>query len=117
MLAPEANAHHAKSFAKALGDEVLGLRVVADDGVGGLFGMQLKSFRDLYANSPTFKQVDQLGIIGQIGTGWVSPRVATTAVFLAEQASDGRTIFGLVAKFCPDSAMPKFGQPLSHLDT
>src|SRR6202034_4731370 len=57
-------------------DEVLGRRVRADDGVGGLFGLELRIVAHGDADPVRPEELDDLRVVGQIGAGRVAPRVA-----------------------------------------
>ena len=51
--------------------EILGLWVVADDGVGGLLGVQLEPLADRDADPIAPQQFDDLGVVGEIRAGRV----------------------------------------------
>ena len=68
----------------SLGDEVLGQWVVTDDGVGSLLGVELEAFRDLNAYSSGSEELGDLGVVGQVRTSGIAPRVATTSILLTE---------------------------------
>src|SRR3990172_13444146 len=73
--------------AELSGYEVLGLRVVADDGRGGLLGLVLPAglLTDGDADPIGVEQVGHPGVVLEIGTCRVSPRVSSPPPLLAEQ--------------------------------
>ncbi len=72
------------------GHEVLGLRVVADDGVGGLLGMQLEPLAHRHADALPAEELDHLGVVLEVRAGRVAPRVAPAPVcWRNSPASDG----------------------------
>lgn len=90
---------------------------MANDGVGGLFGMQLEALGDTDANATCFEQRGNFCVIGEIGTRGVAPRITTAAVLLAKKSRERRTVFCYEAKFFTNSVMPKFGQGFGHFNT
>src|SRR5579875_1903034 len=71
------------------GDEVLRLGVVADDGVGRLFGDELEPVAHAHPDAVATEQLDHLGVVLQVRAGGVAPAVAAAAVLLAEQPCQG----------------------------
>ena len=57
----------------ALGDEVLGRRMRADDRIGGLLGFQLEVLAHGDADPVCAEQFDDLGVVGQLRAGRVAP--------------------------------------------
>ncbi len=55
------------------GDEVLGLWVVADDGVGGLFRVELEPFAHFDADPLPPEQLDDLGVVLEVRARGVAP--------------------------------------------
>lgn len=70
------------------GDEVLGLRVVADDRRGRLLGLVLPPgfLAHVDADAARLENAGDRRVVLQVGARGVSPAVATTAVLLAEQS-------------------------------
>src|ERR1700722_7464221 len=62
--------------APALRDEVLGLRVVTDDGVGRLLGVQLEPLADRHADAVPTQKLHHLRVVVQVRGGRIPPRVA-----------------------------------------
>ena len=58
--------------------------MVADNCVSGLFRVQLETIGDLNTNAAGFEELGDLGVVGEVRTGGVAPRVAATTVLLAE---------------------------------
>ena len=98
-------------------DEVLGLRVVADDGRRGLLGLVLPArlLAHVDAEPVGAEQAGHGGVVLQIGARRIAPRVAPAAVLLAEQAADGRAVLGGEAPLLADAVVPVLGQRLGHL--
>src|ERR1700678_284175 len=80
-LVPPAPAEPTRSS----GYEVLGVRVMADDGVRGLLGLHLESLAHRDADAVTAEELHHLFVVREVRTGRVAPRVAPTPVSLAEQ--------------------------------
>src|ERR1700722_12677794 len=97
------------------GHEVFGPRVVADDGIGRLLGMELKSFAHLHPDPRTVEELVHLGVVLQLGAGGISPRVAATAVLLAEQAGERGTVFMRKTPLFADAVVPVLHQRFGHL--
>ena len=54
-------------------DEVLGLWVAADDGVGRLFGVELETLAHRHADPVPTQQLHDFGVVGQVRAGRVAP--------------------------------------------
>src|ERR1039457_687861 len=102
-------------WAGGLRDEVLRRGVRADDGVGGLFRLQLGILAHLDADAVRAEELDDLGVVGQIGAGRVAPRVAAAPVLLAKQPGQGGSVLVGEAQLLSDSPVPVLGQRLGHL--
>src|SRR5579883_1964392 len=62
--------------------EVLGLRVVADDGRGRLLGVELVFVGHLDADAAGAEQVEEARLVGEVGAGGVAEGVARAAIAL-----------------------------------
>src|ERR1035441_5637557 len=98
------------SIAGLLSDEVLGLGVMADDGCRCLLRVELEPLADLDPDAIGTEQINHLGVVLQVGTCRVAPRISAAAVFLAEQSGQGGSVFVGVSQFLPDPMMPVFSQ-------
>src|SRR4029077_12741881 len=98
----------ALSRTRLTSDEVLRLRVVADDGRRGLLGLVLPArlLADVDAEPVGAEQAGHGGVVLQIGAPRIAPRVAPAAVLLAEQAADGRAVLGGEAPLLADAMVP-----------
>src|SRR4051794_40129929 len=107
-----------RGAATSTGHEVLGLRVVADDGARGLLRLVLiaglLTHRD--AKSVGAEQLGDLLVVLQVGAGLVAPGVAAAPVLLAEQAGERGAVLVGEAQLLTDAAVPVLGQRLGHLD-
>src|SRR5688572_22705783 len=73
--------------------EVLRLRVVRHEGVGGLFGVQLQFVRQLHADAGRVEQVDDAPAVLHLRAGAVAERVTRAAVAELEELLDvGRVL-------------------------
>ena len=86
--------------------------MVADDGAGGLLGLELEA-RLLVDLDPDPGGVEQVGhpfVVGQVGAGGVAPRVAPAAVLLAEQPGQAGPVLVGEAPLLADPAVPVLGE-------
>src|SRR5271157_2543517 len=67
---------------RRLGDEVFGLGMVADDGVGGLLGVQLETLGHGHPDAVGAEELDHLGVVLEVGARRVAPRVPPAPVLL-----------------------------------
>src|SRR5262249_58851958 len=86
-------------------DEVLRLRMVADDGGGRLLGLVLPArlLADVDAQPLGAEQARHGGVVLEVGARRVAPRVTTTSVLLPEQTPDGGTVLVDEAPLRPDA--------------
>src|SRR6202035_2716029 len=96
--------------------EVLGRRVVADNGVGGLLGVQLESLADGDPDAGAPQQLHHLGVVVEVRAGRVAPRVAPAPVGLAEEAGQRRPVLVAKPEFLADPAVPVLRGRFGHLD-
>src|SRR6059036_269206 len=89
------------------GDEVLGLRMVTDDGGGRLFRVVLETLTDLDTDLFCTQQPGHREVVFQIRAGGIPPRVPAAAVLLAEQTGQRWTIFIRVPHLLTDAAVPQ----------
>src|SRR5581483_3587314 len=97
-------------------DEVLGLWVRADDGVGGLLGVQLEPLAYFFNDAASTEQLHDFRVVVEVGAGRVAPRVAPTSIRLAEEAGQGRAVLLGDAELLADALVPVLGSGLGHLD-
>ena len=92
--------------------------MVTDDRRRRLFGLILPSglFADFDADATGFQQCRHGGVVFQIGTCGISPRISTTAILLTEQPCDRRSVFVDESPFGADAVVPILSQCLGHLD-
>src|SRR5438477_2941881 len=100
------------------GDEVLRAWVMADERRGGLLGLVLPTrfFVALDTDVLGAQQLGDLGVVFEIGAGGIAPRIAPTAILLAEQAGQRRPVHVGEAPLLADAMVPVLGQRLGHLD-
>src|SRR5580704_19268978 len=97
-------------------DEVLGLRVVADDGVRRLLGLHLEPLAHRDADAVPSQKLNNLGVIIEIGAGGIPPRIAAAPVLLAEQPGQRGPVLVGVAELLADAPVPVLGRRFGHLD-
>src|SRR5438309_10421448 len=92
--------------------------MVADDRRGRLLGLVLPLGlgAHLDADAVGLEELGHLGVVLQVRAGGITPGVAAAAVLLAEEAGEGRAVFGREAPFLPYAPVPVLGQGLGHLD-
>src|SRR4029453_17428321 len=80
--------------ATSAGDEVLGPGGMADDGGRRLLGLLRPAglLADLDAEALGAQQPCHRGVVLEVWTGRVAPRVAAAAVLLAEESAHGRAV-------------------------
>ena len=79
-------------------------------------GSSWNSSVSLHADAVELEQVVELGLVVEVGTRRVAPRVAGTAVLLAEQSGERGAVLVGEAPFLTDAAVPELGEGLGHLD-
>src|SRR3954465_8001568 len=67
------------------GVEVLRLGGMHDDRVGGLLGHQLEALGQRDTDAVRLEQLDDLGAILEVGTGWITEGVARPAIGLVRK--------------------------------
>src|SRR6202044_3798669 len=97
-------------------DEVLGLWVVADDGVRRLLGVELEALADGDTDAVPAQQLHDLGVVGQVRAGRVTPRVTAAPVLLAEEAGEGRPVLVGEPELLAPPPVPVLGRRLGPLD-
>src|SRR5699024_386447 len=103
---------------RSAGDEVLRLRVMADDGARRLLWVILEAgvLIAFEADALPVEQLEDRLVVLEIGTGRIPPRVASAPVFLAEQPRERRTVLMGEPEFLTDSMVPELAEGLGHLD-
>src|SRR5436190_9742552 len=101
------------------GDEVLGPWVMQDDRRSRLLGLVLEAglLRALEPDAFAIEQREHLGVVLEVGTRRIAPRVPATAVLLAEQAGERGAVLVGEPPLLADAPMPVLGEGLGHLDT
>src|ERR1700761_1821822 len=98
-----------------LDGEVTRLRVMDDDRVGGLLGVQLHLLGQLDADAPRLEQPGDLGPVGPVGAGGIADRVARALVLDAEEAVEVRRVLARDAQFSAHPRVPVLGEGLGEL--
>ena len=91
--------------------------MVADQGRGGLLGLVLEAclLVDLDAQPTGLEQLGHLLVVFEVGARRVPPRVAPTAVLLAEQAVEVGAVLVHEPPLGADPLVPVLGQRFGHL--
>src|SRR5665213_2670273 len=99
-----------------LRDEVLRRGVMANDRVGRLFGVELEALGDRDANAFALQELGDLGVVGEVGTGGITPRISSATILLAKESGQRRAIFFNVAEFGANTFVPHLRECFGHLD-
>ena len=93
--------------------------MVADDRRSRLLGLVLPAgfFTHADTDAPCLEQLGNLGIVFQVGARGVAPRITPTAILLAEEPVQRRTVFVDEAPLAANAMVPELGERLGHLDT
>ena len=68
--------------------EVLGLRMVDDDGAGGLFGIDLPVFSERAADAGGVQEGEEFFLVAHVRARGIAEAVARAAVMLREQVAN-----------------------------
>ena len=87
---------------------------MADDGIGGLFGVELEAFGDFDADTTCLEEVCNFGVVREVRTCGITPGITSTSILLTEETCDRRPVFVGNAKFFSDATVPQFRKRLGH---
>src|SRR5690348_17195370 len=92
--------------------------MVYHDRRGGLLRLQQEARGQAHANCLfRLEQLEQLGLVFQVGARWITERVARATVFLMEQVADFRRILTRDAQLLPHVLVMELGQRLRRKST
>src|SRR5688572_3445974 len=97
--------------------EVLRLRMMHDQRVSGLLGMQLQFLGQLNADPLWVEQRHQLAPVAQLGAGRIAEGVSGASVGLVADHLLHRPVVAGKSEIRPDPGMPHLGQCLGQLHT
>jgi len=85
--------------------------MVHNDAIGALFRLQVKLFREPYANVLLrLQQAKYLRLVLEIGARWVAEGVARAAISLMEKVGDARRVVGGDAEELAGLLVRKLGE-------
>src|SRR5690349_13643680 len=96
--------------------EVLRLLVVDDDGRGGLLGDELELFTQLDADAFGPEQLEELGLVFEVGAGRVAEAEARPLIALMEELRELRGVAPGDPQLLADVLVPEFRERLGRLD-
>ena len=101
----------------SLDDEVLCLRVMDDEGVGTLFGLEVVALGEADADVLLgLEELKDLGLVFEVGAGGVAEGVARAAVLLVEEVFDVGGVFGVDSKVDAHLFVHVFGEGFGGFD-
>src|SRR5579872_5739939 len=99
-----------RKWRSALGVEVLGLGVVADDCAGRLLGVDLPVLSQLAPDALGLEEAEQLGLVRHLRARRVAKAEPPAAELLLKQLADRRRIVQVYPQLLAHALVPELGQ-------